>query len=194
MTAITWKIDNVRSIGGFATTACGNPRVVAGAVEFDGVGDGLLVDIHPMAGWTEFTLEIVFRPDAGGPKEQRFLHLQVDGSEDRILIETRLTGDGRLFLDTFIKSGSTDQALFAKDFLHPVGKWHAAALVFDGTTMSHFVNGAPELSAPIAFTPPRSGRTSIGMRANQVWWFKGAIGEVRMTRRALAPLEFLRAD
>lgn len=194
MTTVSWKLDGVGSIGGFKATVWGNPRVVRGALEFDGVQDGLLVEAHPLAGWPEFTLEIAFRPDAGGAKEQRFLHLQADGSEDRILIETRLTDDGRWFLDTFIKSGATEQALFAKDFLHPLGEWQQAALTFDGTTMRHFVNGVDEMSAPIRFTPPRAGRTSIGVRANRVFWFKGAIRELRMTPRALSSGEFLRAE
>lgn len=195
---LVWKVDALESIGGFKPTVWGSPRVIetsrGRALEFDGAKDGLLVDVHPLAGWREFTLEVVFRPDAGGPKEQRFLHLQEESTENRILIETRLTDDGRWFLDTFIKSDSTDQTLLAKDFLHPVGEWHQAALVFDGKVMRAYVNGIEELSAPIQFTPPRVGRTSIGVRANRVYWFKGAIREVRMTPRALSPGEFLRAD
>ena len=194
MRSVTWRIDAVGSIGGHPTTVWGNPKVVGGALEFDGIGDGLLVDVHPLTGWREFTLEVVFRPDAGGPREQRFLHLQADGSEDRILIETRLTDDGRWFLDTFIKSGATEQALFAKDFLHPLGEWQQAALVFDGSEMRHSVNGVEEMSALIRFTPPGAGRTSIGVRANRVFWFKGAIRELRMTPRALSAGEFLGAE
>jgi len=189
--AITWPLDSVQSIGGAKTTVWGSPKVLGGAVEFDGAKDGLLVEAHPLAGWGEFTLEAVFRPDAGGLPEQRFLHLMEEGSENRILIETRLTGDGQWFLDTFIESGAGKRTLFAKDFLHPVGGWHCAALVFDGKEMRHYVDGALELAGPLDFTPARGGRTSIGVRGNQVFWFKGAIRTLRATPRALAPAEFL---
>lgn len=196
--ALSWKLDSLESIGGHPTAVLGSPKIVqtpAGrAVEFDGVKDGLQVGVHPMEGWSEFTLEVLFRPDAGGLPEQRFLHLQEEGSENRILIETRLTDDGRWFLDTYIKSGDADQTLLAKGFFHPVGKWHPAALVFDGKEMRHYVNGVLELSGPLRFAPPRKGLTSIGVRANRVFWFKGAIREIRMTPRALGPADFLRAE
>jgi hypothetical protein len=59
--------------------------------------------------------------------------------------------------------------------------------------MRHYINGVKELSAPIAvFTPPKAGRTSMGVRINKVYWFKGAIRQARFTRGALAPVEFLK--
>ena len=195
---MTWKIDNLRSIDGHRTTVLGAPRVIVGdggkAVEFDGKDDGLIVDALPLAGATAFTLEIVFRPDAGGPKEQRFFHLQEDGTENRVLVETRLTGDGRWYLDTFIRSGKTNQTLASPARVHPVGKWHHVALVFDGQEMRHYVNRRKELWARLpSFTPLRAGKTSIGVRMNRVYWFKGAIRAARFTRRPLLPSEFLRA-
>ena len=63
----------------------GNPRVVetpvGKAVEFDGVDDALLVDVHPLAGAETFTWEAIFRPD-GGRAEQRWFHLQEDGTDE----------------------------------------------------------------------------------------------------------------
>jgi hypothetical protein len=139
----------------------------------------------------EFTIEVIFRPDSGGLKEQRFLHLQEGHSENRILLETRLTADGKWFLDTYIRSDQTDQTLYAEDFLHPLGQWYAAALVFDGKEMRHYVNGKKELAKEIIFSPPHSGRTSIGVRVNKVHWFRGAIRKIRFSARALSPEEFL---
>jgi hypothetical protein len=194
--AVRWRIDRLDSIGGKPTTVWGRPRIIdtpeGKAVEFDGVGDGFLVDDHPLSGWPRFTLEIVFRPDAGGLKEQRFLHLHESSSNQRILIETRLTDDDRWFLDTFIASGAGEQALIAKDCLHPVGRWYRAALVYDGADMRHYVDGALELSAALKFTPHLKGGTSIGVRSNKVFWFKGAIREIRFTPRPLSPGELLR--
>eukprot|EP01052_Picozoa_sp_SAG31_P071033 SAG31_NODE_29925_length_388_cov_0.709343_2_plen_45_part_01 len=36
------------------------------------VGDGLLIEHNPAEGLTTFTAEVVFKPAADGPQEQRF--------------------------------------------------------------------------------------------------------------------------
>lgn len=189
-----WKFDNLETIGGHPVAVVGEPRVVrtaAGpAVEFDGHDDALFFDRHPLEGVPEFTAEIVFRPDEGGPIEQRFWHMQEDGSDDRVLFETRVRGD-TWFLDTFIESGGERFTLYAKQFRHPIGPWYHAAIVVDGEHMRHYVNGVEELSRPIDFVPPKRGRSSVGVRINEVSWFKGAVREIRITTRALPPQAFL---
>src|SRR2546426_332776 len=96
----TWKIDNLKEIGGKPVTVIGNPRLITtpGAVLFDGVDDGLVVNANPIAGARAFTIEAIFRPDANGSKEQRWFHIQQDHSENRVLLETRLIGE-EWFLD-----------------------------------------------------------------------------------------------
>ena len=194
---IVWNIDNLESIGGNPVTVLGSPNIIdtpqGKAVEFSGKQDGLIVDTHPLEGVDAFTLEIIFRPDAGGLPEQRFFHLQENEGSNRLLIETRLTEDDMWYLDTYMKSDETDQTLIDKTKTHPVGEWYNATLVFDGSEMRHYVNGVMELSADIAsFTPPKQGKTSIGVRINKVHWFKGAIRKARFTKEALAPEEFLK--
>ena len=192
---IEWSVDNLSSIGGQRTTVVGAPRVIeterGRAVEFDGSQDGLFVDVHPLAGAARFTAEVIFRPDPGGSQEQRFLHLQEDGSKDRLLFEIRLTDDGRWFLDTYIKTGGKGHTLYARGFKHPLGPWYHAAIVVDGEQMRHYVNGEMELSRKIEFRPQGPGRTSLGTRINEVHWFKGAIRRARFTPRVLSPNEFL---
>ena len=56
--------------------------------------------------------------------------------------------------------------------------------------MRHYVDGELELSRPIDFKPQGPGRTSIGVRINEVDWFKGAVREVRFSHRVLKPEEF----
>jgi hypothetical protein len=190
---IEWRIDNLKKIGGHAVTVVGNPNLIEGpehrAVEFDGVGDGLFLEVHPLAGQRQFTAEVLFRPAADGPKEQRFFHLQADGAEDRVLFETRLTGDGQWFLDTFVKSAAGECTLYAKDHEHPIGPWYHAAIVIDGQTMRHYVNGKLEMTQPLKFQPHAAGRTSMGVRINKVFWYKGAIAWARFSPRALEPKE-----
>jgi Concanavalin A-like lectin/glucanases superfamily len=193
--SVTWTIDNLKKIGGQPVTVIGNPQVikVAGgkAVVFDGVDDGLLVKTNPVAGAQAFTVEAVFRPDAGGAAEQRWFHVQEETSDDRILLETRLVGK-EWFLDTFIKSGANSRPLFAENFKHPLGEWYHVALVYDGTTMRHYVDGKEELSGALTIEPLSAGSTSMGVRMNRVFWFKGAIRKARFTGRALTPKEFMK--
>ncbi|MFC1462975.1 LamG-like jellyroll fold domain-containing protein [Verrucomicrobiota bacterium] len=184
-----WAVDNLGSIGGHEPEVVGSPRVIdtdgGKAVEFDGRGDALVLDVNPLAGLREFTVEVEFRPDANGPAEQRFFHIQETGSENRVLLETRLVDDGMWYGDTYIKSGKRSAALNDPAALHRVGAWHTLALVCTGSHMTQYVNGAEEIDWRIAFKPQGAGRTSIGMRINEVHWFKGAVRAVRMSPRAL---------
>src|SRR5687767_15525385 len=69
--AVTWKVDNLKKIGGNRVAVIGAPRVTKApkgkAVLFDGARDGLLLEVNPVAGARAFTIEAVIRPDAGGP-------------------------------------------------------------------------------------------------------------------------------
>ena len=192
--SLTWTVDNLNSVGGHAPRVEGAPRVVDKAVEFDGVDDGLEIPILPLAGEREFTVEILFRPDADGPAEQRFLHLQEDASQSRLLIETRVVPGGTWYLDTYIETELDNGKLMDEQKTHRTGSWTTAALSYDGRTMRHYVNGKEELSRELKFRPLTQGRTSLGMRLNRVFWFKGAIRTVRFTPRALPPADLLRPD
>lgn len=192
---VIWRVDNPAAIGGHAVTELlGAPRAVEGALEFAGVADGLFVDVVPIAGWREFTVEVLFRPDDGGLEAQRFVHLQ-DAGGARLLFETRLDGRGRWWLDTFLWSPATPgrgRALIDANRTHPTGRWHWVALRYDGRRMTSFVDGAQELEAEYAFGPLGAGRTSLGVRQNRVYWFKGGIRELRFHPRALAAGELQR--
>jgi Concanavalin A-like lectin/glucanases superfamily len=188
-----WTFDRLDRIGGHATTVLGNPRIVDAAVgkavEFDGVDDALMIDVHPLAGAATFTWEAIFRPD-GGATEQRWLHLQETGSDNRMLFEIRVVED-RWYFDSFVYSGAASKALINKELLHPLGGWYHVAAVYDGREFRNYVNGVQEGAAEIHFDPQGAGRTSVGVRMNLVNYFKGAIRVARFTRRALSPAEFL---
>jgi hypothetical protein len=107
-----------------------------------------------------------------------------------VLLEIRVDGD-QWFLDTFIKSGENRRTLLAENSKHALGRWYHVALVFDGATMKHYIDGQEELSGPLIIAPLDAGKTSLGVRINRVYWFKGAISKVRFTTRALTPAEFV---
>jgi hypothetical protein len=55
------------------------------------------------------------------------------------------------------------------------------------------VDGVQDGAAEVHLAPQGAGRTSVGVRMNEVFYFKGAVHMARFTRRALAPSEFLKS-
>ena len=195
--ATVWRVNNLERIGGHPVTVLGSPRVVetpvGKAVEFDGVDDGLVLDVNAIAGLGRFTVEVVFEPAADGAEEQRFLHFEEAETGNRALVELRLLPGPAWCLDTFLRHGEASLTLIDKAVLHQAGRWHAAALSFDGKTMTHYVDGVRESSGEVAFKPLGPGQTSIGVRLNRRSWFKGRIRTIRITADALPPENLLKA-
>lgn len=194
--SVIWKIDNLKKIGGKKIEILGEPKIIktdkGKAIEFDGVNDGIFINTNPIEGASEFTVEAVFRPDANGEKEQRWFHIEdTENTERRALLETRVSGN-EWFLDTFIKSGENRLPLYAENFKHKTDEWFHVALVFDGKEMRHYVNGKLELTGKLQIKSMGKGRTSIGVRQNKVFWFKGAVRKLRFTNRALSTDKFLK--
>ena len=192
-----WHLDNLSSVGGLTPEVLGAPKRFSGkgitALCFDGKSDGLFLPVNPIEGWSRFTIEILFRPDGDGPPEQRFLHIQ-DDQERRALIETRLTDQRTWSLDTFLRATDTNKlALLDRAKSQPTDQWYWAALVYDGVTMSHYVNGIRQLEGAVTFPPTGPGRISLGVRQNQLHWFKGCIAQVRFSPSALAPDQLQRS-
>lgn len=195
--ATHWRLDQTARIGGHVTHVLGAPRMVTAengpALFFNGASDGLLVPVNPLAGWPQFTVEVLFRPEEGGLAEQRFVHLQ-DTAAWRVMIETRLNGAGGWWLDTFLGNGRINQPLIDPRRVHPTGQWYWVALTYDGKRMTHYVNGQKELEAEVAFGPMTAGQSSLGVRQNQVFWFKGGIRELRFHPAALTPAQLQRPE
>ena len=196
--AAEWRLDNVSKIGGFAPNVLGSPQISPEAGEpvlvFDGKDDGLVLPQNPLAGLRAFTVEILLRPDADGQVEQRFFHTQ-DRDGHRALLELRLDPQRSSWaLDTFLFASATHKrTLIEREKTHAAGEWHWVALVYDGKTMAHYVDGVREASGEVAFPPMSDGETSVGARLNRAYWFKGAMRVIRVTPRALSDEELMRA-
>jgi hypothetical protein len=191
----TWRFDNTERIGGHKTTVLGHPRLIetpgGKALEFNGVDDALFIDNHPLAGASAFTWEVVFRPDRGGAAEQRFFHLQENGTDNRMLFEIRVIGD-QWCLDSFVTTGADSRALLDRNKLHPLGEWYTVTAVYDGREFRNYVDGVLQGTGELHAAPQKAGQTSVGVRFNKRDYFRGAIREARMIPRALQPAEFLR--
>jgi hypothetical protein len=209
--SVVWIVDNLKALGGHPVTkVVGNPAVIdtpgGKAVQFNGA-DALFVGNQPIAGLPKWTAEVIFRPDAAGGAAQRWFHMQAGGA-DRVLFELRQVGND-WFLVSFVQSGNATARAFAVDFPHPLGAFYHVAIVVDGVSMKHFVNGVYEnagpcpgaegckttekLTAPypLAYKPIGEGGTSLGCRYTQEAFLHGTIRLARFTPRALTPTEFL---
>lgn len=187
--ATVWSLNRTDRIAGHPLTVLGQPAVIRDgartALQFDGAHDGIVFPVTAIGGLREFTIEIHFRPARDGAAEQRFFHTQ-DSAGNRSLLEIRLMPDGRWTLDTFLLSGKNSLPLLDRTLLHSSDQWHWVALRYDGHRMTSFVDGVQELTGEVEFPPMLpDGRTSVGVRLNEVYWFKGAIGEVRVSPVAL---------
>jgi hypothetical protein len=185
----TWRMKETTTIGGQPTTVFGHPQVVADAtgeaMHFNGSSDGLLVPVNPLASWPEFTVEALICPETGGATEQRFFHLE-DDEGNRVMMEIRLTKDGWA-LDTFLlakKSGSKC-TLLDRTKLHATDSWTWVALVYGKGRMTSYVDGGRELTGDVDFPPMTSGRLSLGVRQNKMYWYKGSLGGIRFHPTAL---------
>jgi Concanavalin A-like lectin/glucanases superfamily len=196
-----WRFDRLDSIGGHPTHLLGHPQVIdtpyGKAVQFNGVDDGIFVDNHPLAGASTYTWEVIFRPDADGAPAQRFFHLQEqdpatgEDTKNRMLFEIRIV-DGQWCLDSFASSGVSNRTLLNCKLLHPLGKWYRVTAVYDGKMLRNYVGDELQGEGPLDLTPQMPGHSSIGVRINKVYYFKGAILMARMVPRALPPSEFLK--
>src|SRR5205085_2007538 len=109
----------------------------------------------------------------------------------RVMMETRLI-DKNWALDTFLHSGQSDRALLDRTKLHPADQWTWVALTYADGKETSYINGAKELEGDVTFAPMVEGKISLGVRQNKLYWFKGAIREVRFHPEALAPAKLQR--
>lgn len=190
-----WRLDDLAAVGGHPAKKIGAPRLVrdaaGAAIFFDGAHDGLVVPANPLRHLRAFTIELLIRPDADGPAEQRFFHVQ-DTDANRALLELRLTPAGRWALDTFLRCGDSSLPLLDLTKLHSSAEWHWVALRYDGHRMTSFVDGVRELEGDVTFLSTAAGETSVGVRLNLVHWFKGGIREIRVSPTALPPDQLAR--
>lgn len=196
-----WRFDNIDSIGGQPTHVLGHPHLVESpygtAIGFNGVDDALFVDVHPLAGASAYTWEVIFRPDTDGAEAQRFFHLaEIDpatgkDTDNRMLFEIRIV-KGEWCLDSFANTNGAARTLLNCNDLHPLGQWYRVTAVYDGKTLRNYVGDEMQGEGELHMAPQGPGHSSIGTRINQRDYFKGAVFEARFTPRALAPEEFLK--
>jgi Concanavalin A-like lectin/glucanases superfamily len=199
---VIWRFDDIASLGGHATRVLGHPRVIetpmGKAVAFNGVEDGLFVDVHPLAGAETWTWEMIFKPDADGKPEQRIFHLQSvdpatgkDVVNERMLFEIRIR-DGKWCLDSFATAGGQSKTLLNCEKMHPFGAWYRVTAVYDGKMLRNYVGDEMQGEGELQLRPELPGRSSIGTRIDLRDYYKGEIYAARFTRSALPVADFMK--
>ena len=200
-----WKLNNLVETGGHRIQVFGNPKVVdteiGKAVQFNGNGDMLLVDFNPIGEAKEFTVEVVFKPDACYPENTapRFIHIQdpQDPDAKRIMIELRLNEKNQCYLDGYLKTDTGSLVLIDKNLVHPTGVWMHAAVTYKSNILTTYLNGEKQLSGKIGYKEMiinYTGKVVIGGRMNKISWYKGLIKTLKVTKVALEPEDFIRIN
>ena len=180
-----WILDRLDGVGGYSTRILGAPQAEAGALVFDGEDDGIILPTNPLAHLQAFTIQLLFRPAANGPREQRFFHVE-DTEGWRALLELRVE-ESQWWLDTFLGSREVGagRVLIDAERKHATDRYYWAALRYDGETMTAFVDGLEEAQGRVRWGPMGEGQTSLGVRLNRVSWYRGAIRRVEISPVAL---------
>ena len=199
---VVWRFDNTATVGGYATKVLGHPQVVdtpmGKAVQFNGMDDALFVGVHPLAGAATWTWEMIFKPDADGATEQRIFHLQAvdaatgkDIANERMLFEIRIV-KGQWCLDSYAAAQGQDKTLLNCEKLHPFGPWYRVTAVYDGKTLKNYVGDELQGEGEVRLVPQRPGRSSMGVRINMLYYYKGGMYAARFTRSALGVQDFMK--
>jgi hypothetical protein len=203
-----WELNSLRKIGGHSVQVFGNPKVVqteiGEAIRFDGIDDRLLVDNNPIGDAKEFTIEVILKPDSAYniSRQPRFINIQdlsdtLSGwdSANRIMMELRLTPENKCYLDGFMKTDAGERTLVNKNLTHPTRQWIHAALTYKDGTFKTYINGIEETSGNVEYKDKilnTKGKVSIGGRMNRVYYYCGLIKELKITRKALTPQQFIK--
>ena len=186
-----WRVADLPSIDSIKGAPTLIDTKLGKAVHFNGETDGYFLGENPLQGMEELTVEVIFRQAGDAAFEQRFLHMgTVRGA--RILFETRVNPDATWYLDTFIRlDKDTDLVLIDPEQTHPADRWYNLAMVVADGKATSYVDGVEQLTGEIPYREIVEGITSVGVRQNQVCWFKGDMYRIRITPKALTPEEFL---
>lgn len=200
---VVWNIDNLSNIAGNKVVVNGNPQIVETdlglSVAFDGVGDRLLINGNPLQNATEFTIELIFKPNLSNPKQRpRLIHItapidSVSETAQAITLECRYTKNKKWYADTFIRNKTQSRLVLCDSTkLHDLETWVNLTISYKDGVMKQYVNGVEELSGNVIYgglSP--NAIVSVGARMNHAskLYFDGIIAKLIFTLKALEPIE-----
>ncbi len=186
---VTWPVDRLDTVGGYHVKVVGTPAVkddgTGPAVCFGGEDDGLDVAINPLDLQTEFTIEVLFKPEPGGSPRQQFFHL-ADDDGGNVLLELAVGSRGKFRLSSFSKVGDEKRDLSGPPGSQKVDTWYWAALTYSEETARLYLNGQEQAGDHVALRPMSHGQMGIGYRMSEENWFRGCVRELRFANAALS--------
>ena len=173
-------LDNLQRIGGHAVDAWSARRAssqtdIGPAVEFDGMATACSSTQSARRSWRASPSKCCSRPMPTAPRSSASSIFRKPPA--RIARWSSCGCDGRRWaLDTYPAiAGDAQLTLLDRARTHAAGDWHVATLTFDGTTMTHYVDGVREQRATSrSRRSAAAGRRSACGRTS-VSWFKGRI-------------------
>jgi len=205
---VTWNVNNLSNIGGHPALDLGVPKVIktaaGNAVQFDGQS-GLVLETNPVAGYEQWTMEALIRPDGGKETAQRIFHIgeynpavdqvsatnATNNNSNRFTFELRTAGD-QVWFESFNTGPGYQSALIDPKKVHPLHAWLVLTQTYDGAMHRSFVNGELQQEKPLKYHVMGPGRCSIGTRLNRTTPFLGGYMRMRFARRALPPEEHMK--
>ena len=195
---ITWKFNNLSTIGGNSVTTEGDPTLITinndSACYFDGTEDRFVFSDCPIDTYAgDFTIETIFRVDGGDEQEQKFIHIQAD-NDARILFELEFEANGTWRMETYVKAldGSDIHLIDSNAYFKP-NRWYHAALVYNSSTneFKQYINYTGINSQSLTWGQVSNANISVGARATQENYLTGAVRSIRYADAALDSNEFL---
>ncbi len=203
---IIWTIDNLTTIGGYAVTSYGKPKIIAtetgNVLEFNsvattapatGAGDRIQIKGNPLGtNNSEFTIEMQFKPYATATDfAPRVFHLcRTDSMSGPRVMTLEIRSTSTWTTDFYIKS-VTGSGIMGTNF-YPTGAWMHMAMTYKNGVLKGYVNGVADVSytGNLYTGMPVTAEVSLGGRMNNVNYFKGAIRKLIFTPIALDPSQF----
>lgn len=185
---VAWPVTDLSRIADYKLRHVGTPTLESDgagpAICFSGDEDGVAIPINPLDSQLGFTIQVLFKPLAGGSPQQQFVHLQ-DSDGSRIILEIELGADSTFRMHSFV--GVLDQKLDLENqtIRHPVNQWYWAQLTYSGEMVRLYVNGKEEASGALTIEPMKAGETGLGFKLSEENWFKGCVRELRFANDAL---------
>ena len=185
MSELNWRLADREWLDSYLVKVSGSPVICEvdkrEALYFNGKPDGLWLPVNPLEGRARFRCTVGIYPESGGGSEQRFLHA---GSldDERFLIELRMNYDNSWYLDICLSIEGETVVLRNASRVHPADSWYTVSVEFDGKGIVAEVDDSVDLVGTLTPSPGwafrRGARCSVGMRQNEVSFFRGAMDRI----------------
>ncbi|MBT8037804.1 MAG: cadherin-like domain-containing protein [Verrucomicrobiae bacterium] len=162
----------------------------SGSVTFDGASTSVNAGNINIPG-NEVTLACWFYADDFGTPDGRLISkASGSGTADHIFMLSTVDSGGQNKIRARLKTEGVTPATYIADDSISAGAWYHAAVVYDGETLTFYINGSASGSSGLTGNVMTSSdNVAIGSQPGGGNHFDGKIDDVRIYKRALSPAE-----